>query len=236
MDIIPAKVSSANFAPGRNGDHISMIIVHTEQGTDDGTTAWFDNPAAHASAHYSISFEGRVRQFVKDADTAWHSGNAHVNRCSIGIELEGWLERARFPDEMTGALTSLIQMLASKYSIKLDRNHIIGHCEVPDPLHPGKFGGANNHQDPGPAFPWAALCGRLGMPRGPHDEPIAVSVAPLIAANPPPSLETDSSEAFSFAGTECQLCHLNQAIMSSTDEFGNPIMICGSCASTHIIT
>src|SRR5262249_10310747 len=33
-------------------------------------------------------------------------------------------------------------------------NHVIGHYQVPDPNHPGQFGGESHHGDPGPYWNW----------------------------------------------------------------------------------
>lgn len=156
---VPAAKS--NYTKGRGGHAISMIVIHTQQGSEHGTEAWFADPHAHASAHYGISFAGDVSQFVDDADTAWHAGNSHVNHESVGIELEGQTDAPNFTPEMMAALTELINELCAKYNIPKDRQHIIGHCEVPDPNHEGKFGGANNHKDPGPAFPFSELMAAL---------------------------------------------------------------------------
>jgi N-acetyl-anhydromuramyl-L-alanine amidase AmpD len=227
MDIIKSKVASSNYTPGRGGHQISMVVIHTEQGSDNGTAAWFANPAAHASAHYSISFEGRVRQFVADGDTAWHAGNAKVNRESIGIELEGYLERAHFPKPMLDALCELILVLKDKYvDIVLDREHIIGHCEVPDPLHKGKLGGANNHKDPGPKFPWAVLEAGLGMAGQTRADDASVDSEPAqIPGDPDPTPESQDDAMV------CVQCHLNQAIMAASDnEGGDEMRLCVECA------
>lgn len=156
---VPAAKS--NYTKGRGGHAISMIVIHTQQGSEHGTEAWFADPHAHASAHYGISFAGDVSQFVDDADTAWHAGNAVINKISIAVELEGFEEKGEFPPPMMAALAELVNELCTKYSIPVDRAHIIGHAEVPDPNHPGKFGGANNHTDPGPAFPFSELMAAL---------------------------------------------------------------------------
>ena len=38
--------------------------------------------------------------------------------------------------------------------LPIDRKHIIGHSQVPDPNHPGQFGGFAHHTDPGPHWNW----------------------------------------------------------------------------------
>lgn len=78
-----------NYQAGRNGAKPKMIVVHLMAGTMEGTAAWFGNPAAGVSAHYGVSASGEVHQYVGEADTAWHAGDAQVNRWSIGIEHAG---------------------------------------------------------------------------------------------------------------------------------------------------
>jgi hypothetical protein len=41
-----------------------------------------------------------------------------------------------------------------RYRIPVDRRHIIGHDEVPDPFDPGTFGGSDHHTDPGAYWRW----------------------------------------------------------------------------------
>jgi hypothetical protein len=36
----------------------------------------------------------------------------------------------------------------------MDRTHVIGHYQVPDPTDPTKFGGIDHHTDPGPNWDW----------------------------------------------------------------------------------
>lgn len=206
MEIVKGRVSKANYTEGRSGNKVEMVVIHTEQGTDAGTNAWFADPKAHSSAHYLVSFEGRITGEVPEDSTAWHAGNAHVNKTSIGIELEGFMERGRFPKPMMDSLSWLITQICDKYKIPRDRKHIIGHCEVPDPKHPGKFGGANNHKDPGPQFPWGALMTALGVPETTKE---AATEPPPPAPPAPPDLTEPVGEAQSEPDeliAACEVC------------------------------
>lgn len=57
------------------------------------TKGWFKDPDAKASAHLLIDREGKVTQFVKFTQRAWHAGESFwdgikgLNSFSIGIEL-----------------------------------------------------------------------------------------------------------------------------------------------------
>lgn len=48
----------------------------------------------------------------------------------------------------------LVAFLCHKYKIPADRQHIIGHNEIPDPNNSGQYGGTGHHQDPGPYWNW----------------------------------------------------------------------------------
>jgi hypothetical protein len=87
-------------------------------------------------------------------DVAWHAGNSWWNLHSIGIEHEGWAGRRGFTESEYRASAQLVAYLAHRWSIPLDREHIIGHNEVPNPYRPGWFGGANGHTDPGMYWNW----------------------------------------------------------------------------------
>lgn len=150
-----------NYQTGRKAQ-ISKLVLHVMEGGFSPTGAWFANPEAHVSAHYGISVDGQIARYVLDGDTAWHAGNADVNACSIGIELEGHSnDPDAFTEPMLAALGDLCDQLCAQWGIARDRAHVIGHCEVPDPRHPGQLGGADHHTDPGPHFPWDRLMQRL---------------------------------------------------------------------------
>jgi N-acetyl-anhydromuramyl-L-alanine amidase AmpD len=149
---VPAALG--NYSRGRK-HRIDTLVIHVMEGGFEPTGVWFATPDARASAHYGVSVDGDVAQYVLDADTAWHAGNAEYNARSVGIELEG---HCSDPDAFTPAmLDSLVELadgLCCQHGIVKDRVHIIGHNEVPDPRHPDQRGGAGHHFDPGQYFQW----------------------------------------------------------------------------------
>jgi N-acetyl-anhydromuramyl-L-alanine amidase AmpD len=151
-----------NYGMGRRGERIAMIVIHVMEGGPRGTALRFSDPEAHASCHYGIGADGRLYQYVDASDTAWHTGNPAYNRISIGIELEGYSARAEsFTPPLVQTLVDLVKSEAAIWGISLDRRHVIGHNEIPDPYHPGQFGGANHHTDPGEFFPWERFMVRI---------------------------------------------------------------------------
>ena len=107
-------------------------------------------------AHYVVrSSDGDVTQMVREKDEAWHSGNGDVNDRSIGIEHEAWTNVCSWmTDAMYRSSAQLSAYFAIKYLIPIDRRHFIAHSEVPDPNHPGQFGGYAHHTDPGRCWDW----------------------------------------------------------------------------------
>lgn len=160
IQIRPAALGNYNTGRKRRVD---MLVIHVMEGFFGPTGAWFANPEARVSAHYGIATDGQVAEYVMDCDTAWHAGHPDYNARSIGIELEGHIEDGAsvFTESMMAALAELADALCAKWGIPRDRQHVIGHCEIPDPRHPGQLGGAGHHRDPGPDFPWERLMTEL---------------------------------------------------------------------------
>jgi N-acetyl-anhydromuramyl-L-alanine amidase AmpD len=138
----------------RTAKTIDTIVIHVTEGRFLGSVRWLRNHHSHGSSHYVVSRRGEVVQLVSVTDVAWHAGNVWVNRRSIGVEHEGWTFRGGFTDSQYRASARLVAYLAHRYGIPLDREHIIGHNEVPNPRRPGFYGGIDGHLDPGRRWQW----------------------------------------------------------------------------------
>ena len=132
---------------------VDRIVVHVTEGSFWGSVGWLRNRRSHGSSHYVVSRRGEIVQLVSTSDVAWHAGNRHVNRHSIGIEHEGWTRRGGFTNAQYRASARLVAYLAHRAGIPLDRKHVIGHDEVPSPNGRG-LGGADHHTDPGRRWRW----------------------------------------------------------------------------------
>jgi len=159
---VPA--SPRNYAhTHRPASAITMLVVHSIEGTASGAISWFRNPRARASANYVVSRDGVVTQMVPNWAVAWHAGNGWVNRHSIGIEHEGYTGiPAIFTDAEYRASAKLAAALLARYPIALDRRHVIGHAQVPDPNRRGRYGGFAHHTDPGPTWDWRRYMSYIG--------------------------------------------------------------------------
>jgi N-acetyl-anhydromuramyl-L-alanine amidase AmpD len=134
---------------------IHFIVIHVSEGGFLGTVSWLRDPRAHASANFVVSRAGQVQELVPLHDIAWHSGNWAVNTQSIGIENVGFSDD---PSGFTGseyrAAARLAAVVARRALMPIDRQHIIGHYQVPDPNDPTQGGGIDGHTDPGPFWKW----------------------------------------------------------------------------------
>ncbi len=134
---------------------VTMIVIHSTEGDFDGSVRWLQNRRARISAHFVVARQGRVVQLVPLNAIAWHAGNGRVNRTSIGIEHVGYADSPRgFTEAEYRASARLVAWLCRRFGIPVDRRHVIGHSEVPDPHHPWLFGGVSHHHDPGRYWRW----------------------------------------------------------------------------------
>ncbi|WP_443071291.1 N-acetylmuramoyl-L-alanine amidase [Streptomyces sp. NBC_01465] len=171
---VPAGYA-ANSAPDDYGDYnvanrpaggedIRQIVIHDTEGGYEGSLEHFKNPAVYASTHYLIrASDGLVTQMVRTKDEAWHAANKTVNMHSIGIEHEGYAIKAGswYTEPQYESSAALVKYLAARFSVPLDREHIIGHDEVPGVLD-GSV--ASQHWDPGPFWDWNHYMSLLGAP------------------------------------------------------------------------
>lgn len=150
--IVSRPAASSNYT-NRSSRNVTMVVVHKAQGTN--AAGWFQNPKAQASSHYDVHHDGSVYRSVADVDIAWHAGNWSINERSIGIEQAGFAAKADTTTAQYRSFAKLVAWLSVKHKFPVDRKHIIGHSEVPDPNHKGQFGGASHHTDPGKHWNWA---------------------------------------------------------------------------------
>lgn len=172
--------SSANQLQGRGGGSVKYVLVHVTEGSYWSTLSWFRqaNPYSASTQYVIRSSDGHIAQMVSEANTAWHAGNDFYSRNSIGIEHEGFVNNpsAWFTESMYRSSARLVCAIAKRYSIPVDRQHIIGHFQVPNssvgvsapPATDAQFaanrwsyGGASNHFDPGTGWRWDYYLGLI---------------------------------------------------------------------------
>jgi hypothetical protein len=157
---------------------VRLVVVHETEGSFDSTISWFRNPKARAAAHYVVGRDGRIAHMVPNDHPAWHAGNSYVNAHSIGVENEGIVEiDGTVTDAEYRASARLVAALLKRYRLPADRAHVIGHDQVPDPYHRGRYGGYSHHTDPGSYWDWPRYMGYVRTYRaGRTPPPRAVDV------------------------------------------------------------
>ncbi len=146
MNIKVVGCHPANCRTGRDGLRPKAIVIHIIVGSQKNADDWFNNPAAGVSAHFSVSKEGEIHQYVDPDDTAFHAGIVvsptwagierrpdgsflNPNLYTLGIEHEG-LPDDDWTDAMYDASSQLVRELANRYAIPLDANHVIHHRDI----------------------------------------------------------------------------------------------------------
>lgn len=149
-----------------DGLDIRYIIIHDIEGTAKSAINHFRN-RSYVSAHYILDSDtGAITQMLRNEDAGWHAGNWYINAHSIGFEHEGFaIEGADwYSNQMYRSSAKLVKYLAEKYDIPIDRQHIIGHDEVPA-LTQARQG--TMHWDPGAYWDWSHFFNLLGEPINP---------------------------------------------------------------------
>ena len=113
------------------------------------------DPATELSAHYLIEENGRITQFVDEANRAWHAGKSFwrgitdMNSASIGIELANpGHDRGYkfFPAAQIEALKALLRDIVERHKLEATRC-LLGHSDI----------APTRKIDPGELFPWQEL-------------------------------------------------------------------------------
>lgn len=165
---------------------LRYIVIHDTEGEWDEVLKLVQDPT-YVSWNYTVrSTDGHIAQHVKAKDVAWHAGNWYVNATSVGVEHEGFLVSpdAWYTEAMYRSSARLVRYLAAKYGIPLDRQHILGHDNVPGPTTSSIPG---MHTDPGPYWDWGHYFELLGSSFHPTAGPWGgmVTILPDYAANQP---------------------------------------------------
>lgn len=182
--------SSPNHYNGRNGWKPDIIVCHITDGSYDGAVSWLCNPQAQASAHFVVSRAGQVTQLVGLTDAAWCNGTSvttghayhyststlplvrqratNANYYTISIEHEGMYNQTHgaLTAAQQAATVELINYIRAEVrrlygiNIPVDRQHIVGHCEISPREKP---------TCPGERFPWIEI---LRQVQGVPDKPV----------------------------------------------------------------
>lgn len=126
-------VGSPNFDTNRKP--IDRLVIHWMSGTLAGTDAQFQKKTPSTSAHYGIE-DRNIHQYVKEENVAYQAGNYAINQRSIGIEHSAAPNRPA-SEETYQTSAELVADICKRYSIPLDRTHILKHSEIKATQCPG---------------------------------------------------------------------------------------------------
>ncbi|MFB9234736.1 N-acetylmuramoyl-L-alanine amidase [Plantactinospora siamensis] len=225
---VPAPYEQYGPTAGDYGNHdlsnrparqkIDYIVIHDTEGSWATTLDLIKDPT-YVSWNYTIrSADGLIAQHVKTKDVAWHAGNWYVNAKSVGIEHEGFAAQGTwYTEAMYRSSAKLVSYLARSLGIPLDRQHIIGHDNVPGTV-PSTVRGM--HWDPGPYWDWSHYFDLLHAPFRGIGAPAggAVIIDPNVATNRPAFTGCDAP------GTPCPSRGSSAVILHSAPSEDAPLL------------
>jgi N-acetyl-anhydromuramyl-L-alanine amidase AmpD/predicted small lipoprotein YifL len=159
---------SPNYNSRPAGTDVSMIIIHTCEGSYSSCWSWLTNSASGVSAHYVVNESGsEISQLVLEANRGWHIGASYdcnlnggvmcgangqsVNNFSVGIEHGGYASQSSFPATQIDASAKLSCDITKGQGIVRDSYHIVAHGR----LQPA------TRTDPGPNWPWSTYISKI---------------------------------------------------------------------------
>jgi hypothetical protein len=86
-DIAVKRAISHNFTKGGITRPVHGLVLHIQEGTEEGTFSWFNKSKAKASSHFGNPKHGNLEQFVDTDDMAWTQKSGNHNW--ISVENEG---------------------------------------------------------------------------------------------------------------------------------------------------
>lgn len=150
VDIDLVVVHAISLPPGHfGGPYIEQLFTNC-LATDDHP-GFADIQQLRVSAHFLITRDGRLLQFVDIFARAWHAGQSswqgreRCNDFSIGVELEG-CDELPFEVAQYARLTSLLKELFQRLPA-LNVTRLVGHSDI----------APTRKTDPGPHFDWAQV-------------------------------------------------------------------------------
>ena len=176
----PVSIQYNSPWPCRNGyssgfaSHASGVVIHTEQGSEQGTISWFNNPAAQASAWFAVGLDGAIWQFAP-VGSGWCSwAQADGNETWYSIEdADNGDPSVPFSPAQVQSIAMLIEVLSRHDGFPL--------AVASDPFTER---GVTLHSEGGQAFGGHLQC--PGSVRG-AQRPQIIALAMAIRADPVPA-------------------------------------------------
>ncbi len=127
----------------RTPDKVVIHVLDDNNGYAGDIASWQAGSSC-TPPHYVIRNDGEITQMVAEKYMAQHAG-PQGNPTMIGIEHDGWdNDPAYFTEAMYLSSAALVRDICARHRIPVDREHVIGHDEVP----------GTTHGDPGGYWDW----------------------------------------------------------------------------------
>lgn len=136
-------IKATHFSKGRNGRKIETITIHHMAGvlTCEQCGRIFQGNR-QASAHYGVGSDGRIAQYVDEADTAWSNSNWDSNCKSITIETSNSSVGGNWPisDKVLNSLIRLVADVSKRNNITLVKGKtVVWHQMYTATTCPGEY-------------------------------------------------------------------------------------------------
>lgn len=118
MSVINQLIGT-NYTPGRDGNRLQFIILHTVAGSAQSAVATFNNPSKARSANEIICLNGDRIICVGEGDSSWGAANWYVNQRGYNIEHEdngNYNDSAR-TDALYAASAARVADLCRRYGV-----------------------------------------------------------------------------------------------------------------------
>jgi len=221
---------------------INYIIIHDTEGSYNSAISTFQNPASFVSANYVIrSSDGAVTEMVRPRNVSWGAGDWYVNMHAINIENEGFAAQGAtwYTQALYQSCATLVRYLAARYGIPLDRQHILGHEDVPGPTD---YYTSAQHWDPGPFWNWnhfmalvrgvsdsAEQANDGSVSRGTHQ---LVTIDPTFASNKPTVTDCSGGSCVTLPKQPANFVYLHTGPGNGYPLVGDPILHPGGNGTT----
>lgn len=91
-------------------------VLHVDAGGADSLYGWFSNPAAKASSHFYVTYDGVVEQYLDTDTVAWTQREG--NTSCIGIETQGKGDGA-WTGAQLDAIDALLRWISTTHGVPL---------------------------------------------------------------------------------------------------------------------
>ncbi|WP_369379609.1 N-acetylmuramoyl-L-alanine amidase [Streptomyces sp. cg36] len=221
-DFVPANAANYNVASRPDTFGIRQIVLHDTEGSYEGSVKTFQDPTTSVSTHYLIKADGSlVTQMVATKDESYHAGNKSFNMHGIGVEHVGFAIKAGnwYSEQQYETSAQLVKYLANRFGIPLDREHIVGHDDVPGPVDKLVAG---QHWDPGPYWDWNHYMSLLGAPTGDQGAGGPVKAGQVVRVVPPFTTANQPTVTYS-GGTYKQPANFGYLYSSPSTDAAPPV-------------